>query len=565
MSRKSLLAAVVLVSLSVTFLDGHSPPVHARYGMVVSQQEIASSVGAAVLSDGGNAIDAAIATAFALAVTHPTAGNIGGGGFLIYRAASGNAVAYDFRETAPAQSSPTMFLKNGKYDVDLHHHSYLSVGVPGTIAGLHLAWRERGTLPWRRLVDPAIRLARNGFIVTEGLARSLRATLDDFKRHPASYAHFTRNGAPYERGDIFRQPDLARTLERIAARGPAGFYAGETAALIQREMAAHGGLITEQDLKRYEAHARPVLRGTYRGHEIISMPPISSGGIALIEMLNVLEGYDLASSGAGSANTVHLIAETMRRAYADRARYLGDPAFNPTMPIDRLTSKEYAAGLRRTIRVDRAAVSTPTTFEWPTESTETTHVSVVDDMRNAVSLTYTLEEAYGSKIVVAGGGFLLNNEMGDFNAGPGLTTADGLIGTDPNLAAPGKRMLSSMTPSIITKDGSLVMVTGSLGGRTIINTVLLTILNVLDFGMNAQQAVDAPRFHHQWLPDRIVYERNGLSPDTLAILRERGHALQTVNTQGVAELIVWNKKEDMLEGGVDHRAPDGGAALAVRK
>jgi gamma-glutamyltranspeptidase/glutathione hydrolase len=564
-SRRSLLAALVTVSLSVTLLDGNSAPVRARHGMVVSQKEVASAVGAAVLSEGGNAVDAAIATAFALAVTHPAAGNIGGGGFLVYRAASGNAVAYDFRETAPAQSSPTMFLKNGKYDADLHHNSYVSVGVPGTVAGLHLAWREHGTLPWRRLVDPAIRLARNGFVVTEGLARSLRATLDDLKKYPVSYAHFTRNGEPYEAGDIFKQPDLARTLERIAARGPAGFYEGETAALIQREMTAHGGLITEQDLKGYKALARPVLRGTYRGHEIISMPPVSSGGVALIEMLNVLEGYDLASTGVGSANTVHRIAETMRRAYADRARHLGDPAFNLTLPIDRLTSKEYAAELRKTIRVDRAAASTPTTFEWPVESTETTHLSVVDDKRNAVSLTYTLEALYGSKIVVSGAGFLLNNEMGDFNAAPGLTTADGLIGTDPNLAAPGKRMLSSMTPSIITKDGSLVMVTGSPGGRTIINTVLLTILNVLDFGMNAQQAVDAPRFHHQWLPDRIVYERNGLSPDTLAILSGRGHALQTVNAQGVAELIVYNKGEDMLEGGVDRRAPDGGAGLVVRK
>jgi gamma-glutamyltranspeptidase/glutathione hydrolase len=533
--------------------------------MVVSQKEIASAVGAAVLSEGGNAVDAAIATAFALAVTHPAAGNIGGGGFLVYRAASGNAVAYDFRETAPAQSSPTMFLKDGKYDAALHHDSYVSVGVPGTVAGLHLAWREHGTLPWRRLVEPAVRLARNGFRVTEGLARSLKATLDDFKRYPASYAHFTRSGAPYEAGDIFRQPDLARTLARIAARGPAGFYEGETAALIHKEMSAHGGLITEQDLKSYKAIARPVLRGTYRGHEIISMPPTSSGGVALIEMLNVLEGYDLASSRVGSATTVHLIAEAMRRAYADRARHLGDPAFNPTMPIDRLTSKEYAAGLRETIRVDRAAASTPATFEWPLEGTETTHLSVVDDERNAVSLTYTLEAAYGSKIVVSGAGFLLNNEMGDFNAGPGLTTTDGLIGTDANLAAPGKRMLSSMTPSIVTKDGSLVMVTGSLGGRTIINTVLLTILNVLDFGMNAQQAVDAPRFHHQWLPDRIAYERNGLSPDTLALLTQRGHTLQTANSQGVAELIVYNNGEDMLEGGVDRRAPDGGAGLVVRK
>ena len=533
--------------------------------MVVSQQEIASTIGAGVLSDGGTAIDAAVATAFALAVTHPAAGNIGGGGFLVYRAASGDAVTYDFRETAPAKSSPAMFIRNGRYDSDLHHNSHLSVGVPGTVAGLHMAWREHGTLPWRHLVEPSITLARNGFVVTEGFARSLKGVLEDFRKYPASYAQFTRNGAPYEAGDIFRQPDLARTLERIAARGPAGFYQGETAALIHKEMAAHAGVITEEDLRSYRPLARAPLRGTYRGYEIISMPPTSSGGVALIEMLNVLEGYELASSGFGSARTVHLVAETMRRAYADRARHLGDPAFNPGMPIDRLISKEYAADLRSTISLDRAARSPPTTFEWPKESAETTHVSVVDDKRNAVSLTYTLEDSYGSKIVVPGAGFLLNNEMGDFNAAPGLTTADGLIGTGPNLAAPGKRMLSSMTPAIVAKDGALVMVTGSPGGRTIINTVLLTIVNVLDFGMNAQQAVDAPRFHHQWLPDRIVYERNGLSPDTLALLGQRGHALQTVTTQGVAEVVVVDKTENVLEGGVDRRAPDGAAGLVVRK
>ncbi|MGH9204678.1 MAG: gamma-glutamyltransferase family protein, partial [Vicinamibacterales bacterium] len=344
----------------------------------------------------------------------------------------GSTAAYDFRETAPARSSPAMFMKDGKYDPDLHHNSHLSVGVPGTVAGLHMAWREHGRLPWRRLVNPSIALARNGFVVTEGLARSLKGMLAGFKKHPASYAQFTRNGTPYEGGDTLRQADLARTLDRIATRGPAGFYEGETAALIDKEMAAHGGVLTSADLKSYKPIARQPLRGSYRGHDIISMPPISSGGVALIEMLNVLEGYDLASAGPGSAKSVHLVAEAMRRAFADRAQHLGDPAFNPTMPIDRLISKEYAASLRKTINPDRAARSTPASFDWPSESTETTHISVVDGARNAVALTYTLEDAYGSRIVVPGAGFLLNNEMGDFNAAPGLTTADGLIGTNPN-------------------------------------------------------------------------------------------------------------------------------------
>jgi gamma-glutamyltranspeptidase/glutathione hydrolase len=562
---KRLFVVAVLLLVSSPAFQTNSTPLRAKNGMVVSQEARASEVGAAVLREGGTAIDAAVATAFALAVTHPTAGNIGGGGFIVYRPSTGEPVAYDFREMAPARSSPTMFMKDGKYDFDRHHNSHISVGVPGTVAGLHLAWREQGKLPWRRIVEPAIALARNGFTVTDGLARSLEGPLADFKKHPASLAQFTKNGTPYEAGDTLRQPDLARTLDRIAAQGPAGFYEGETALLIEKDMAANGGLITRDDLKNYRAMRRSPVRGTYRGHEVISMPPVSSGGTALIQMLNILEAYDLAASGVRSANTIHVITESMRRAYADRARHLGDPDFNSDLPIERLTSKDYAAQLRKTIDRSRASKSSPTSFEWATESPETTHFSVVDANRNAVSLTYTLEYGYGSRIVVPGAGFLLNNEMGDFNAGPDLTNAEGIIGTKPNLAEPGKRMLSSMTPTILAKDGRLFMVTGSPGGRTIINTVLLTILNVVDFGMNAQQAVDAPRFHHQWLPDHITYERYGISPDTLAILTSRGHQFRETSAQGVAEIIVSNEKDGVLEAGVDHRAPDGGVGLVIRK
>jgi gamma-glutamyltranspeptidase/glutathione hydrolase len=562
---KRIFTAAVLALVACAIVGANSSPLRAKFGMVVSQEETASNVGADVLREGGTAIDAAVATALALAVTHPTAGNIGGGGFIVYRPAAGEPVAYDFREMAPTKAHPTMFMKDGKYDFDLHHNSHISVGVPGTVAGLHLAWKEQGKLPWRRLVEPAITLARDGFPITEGLARSLSGELDEFKKFPASIAQFSKNGQPYAAGELLKQPDLAKTLERIAADGPAGFYEGETALLIEKEMAANGGLITRADLKNYKAERRTPIKGTYRGYDVISMPPISSGGTALVQMLNILEGYDLAKSGFRSANTIHLITESMRRAYADRARYLGDPAFNPQMPIERLTSKEYAAQLRKTIDPNRAAKSSPTSFEWTTESAETTHFSVVDANRNAVSLTYTLEYGYGSRIVVPGAGFLLNNEMGDFNAGPELTNADGLIGTKPNLAQPGKRMLSSMTPAILAKDGKLFMVTGSPGGRTIINTVLLTILNAVDFGMNAQQAVDAPRFHHQWLPDRITYERNGISADTLSILESRGHSFRETNAQGVAEVIIYNAKEDLLEGGVDRRAPDGGAGLVIKK
>src|SRR5688572_16667980 len=511
MRRVRAIAILTVVVASIHLLDAGSQPIRTKKGMVISASEIASQVGASVLSDGGNAIDAAVATAFALAVTHPTAGNIGGGGFLVFRSATGGADAYDFRETAPTGSSPTMFLKDGEYDSEIHHRGHLSVGVPGTVAGLHAAWRDHGKLPWKRLVDPATMLAREGFVVSIGLARSLRGALEQMKPYPASVAQFSKGGVPYEAGDILKQPDLARTLQRIAREGPAGFYEGETALLIEKEMTAHGGLITRSDLRRYRARKRIPIRGMYRGYEIISMPPSSSGGIALAQMLNILEGYDLSSNGYGSAQTIHLIAEAMRRAFADRAAHLGDPDFNPQMPIDRLISKEYAQGLRRTIDSNRASRSSPMTFSWPPASTETTHFSVVDAQRNAVALTYTLEQGYGSRIVVPGAGFLLNNEMGDFNAAPDLTAAEGLIGTAPNLAQPDKRMLSSMTPTIGAKDGTLFMVTGSPGGRTIINTVLLTSLNVVDFGMSAQEAVDAGRFHHQWLPDRLTYERLALS------------------------------------------------------
>ena len=551
--------AFLLAGVLSADLQAGSQPVRARNGMVSSQNVIASQVGVEVLWDGGNAVDAAVATAFALAVTHPTAGNVGGGGFLVLRPAKGEAVAYDFRETAPARASPTMFLRDGKYDSGLHHDSHLSVGVPGTVAGLHLAWKEKGRLPWRRLVDPAIALAREGFPISDGLARSLKEVLPSMKKYPASVAAFSRVGTPYEMGDVLKQPDLARALDRIAEGGPAGFYEGETARLIEKEMKAGGGLITREDLRAYRPRRRPVLRGTYRGYEVLTMPPVSSGGVALLQMLNTLEGDDLKAKGFGSADHVHLVAETMRRAFADRARYLGDPEANPDMPIARLVSKEYAAELRKTIRPDRASQSAPETFTWPAESAETTHVSVVDTDRSAVSLTYTLEDNYGSRIVVPGAGFLLNNEMGDFNAGPGLTDKDGLIGTPPNLAAPGKRMLSSMTPTILERDGKLFMVVGSPGGRTIINTVLLTIVNVVDFGMNIQEAIDAARFHHQWLPDRIQYERFGLSPDTLALLRARGHTLAEVPAQGVAQGIVLNAAENLLEGGSDRRRPDGAA------
>ena len=559
MTRRVFVALIALVISSLSLQAGNAP-VRAKQGLVITQSEIASDIGFQVIRDGGNAVDAAVATALAMAVTHPTAGNIGGGGFIVYRSAAGEATTFDFREMAPAGSDPKMWLVNGKYDSELHHNSHRAVGVPGTVAGLHLAWKTFGSKPWKNLVEPSVKLARDGFEMSDGLARSLERTLPRFKKYPASLAQFSKNGTPYAAGELFKQPDLARSLQRIADQGPAGFYEGETAALIEKEMKANGGLITRDDLKNYQAKQRVPIKGTYRGFEIIGMPPPSSGGIAVQLMLNILEGYDLKTNGAGSAQNIHLMAESMRRAFAERAQHLADPDFVKGMPIDRLLSKDYAAQLRKTINPSQASKSSPTTFTFTTESPETTHISVVDAQRNAVSLTYTLEASYGSKIVVPGAGFILNNEMGDFNAGPGLTDENGLIGTDPNLARPGKRMLSSMSPTIIAKDGKLFMVTGTPGGRTIINTVLQTILNVIDYGMNAQEAVDFGRMHHQWLPDRISYEEHGFSPDTIAILKKMGHTLQEGGNQGADQVIVVNQEDGWLEGGLDRRPPDGGAA-----
>lgn len=557
--KKLILLSLMLLALA-TQLAAENAPTRAKNGMVISQSLIASKVGVDVLEDGGNAIDAAVATAFALAVTHPSAGNIGGGGFLIFRPAVGEPIAFDFREMAPAKATDTMWLENGEYSYERHHLSHLSVGVPGTVAGMRMAWEEYGSLAWQRLVEPAIRIAQDGFVISDGLARSLDRSMERMGKYPATKAQFTKNGESFEAGDILKQADLAETLIRIAEDGARGFYEGETARLIAEEMAKNGGLITEEDLKAYRAKKRAPIRGTYRGVEIISMPPPSSGGIVLVEMLNILEGYDVAGDGFGSARNLHRMAESMRRAYSDRAHYLGDPDFNPDMPIERLTSKEYAAQLRRTIQPDRASKSTPDSFEWPYESPETTHYSIVDADRNAVSVTYTLEYGYGSGIVVPGAGFLLNNEMGDFNGAPGLTDERGLIGTKPNLAAPHKRMLSSMTPTIVAKDGELLMVTGTPGGRTIINTVLQTILNVVDHDMNAQAAVDAGRIHHQWLPDRINYEHQMFSPDTLNILTWLGHELNERTNQGSAHVIVVNPEDEVLEGGVDRRSTTSGVA-----
>lgn len=528
-------------------------------GMVVSEHPEASRAGAEVLAAGGNAVDAAIATGFALAVTHPSAGNIGGGGFMVIRFPDGRVTALDFRETAPAGAHPEMFTgPDGEYSAELHHRSHLAVGVPGTVAGFDKAHLLHGSMNWERLVYPAVVLAEDGFVLTERLAGSL-ARFVERSRYDATIRAFSRDGVPYAAGDTLRQLDLAHSLRRVMLNRSAGFYEGETARLIAEEMRRGGGLIDEADLAAYQARERAPVRGTYRGVEVISMPPPSAGGVALIEMLNILEGYDMESLGHNTSRSVHLMAEAMRRAYRDRAIHLADPDF-VDVPIHRLTSPEHASALRATIDRNRASRSDPADVVLADESPETTHYSVVDADGMAVSVTYTLEAGYGSGIVVPGAGFLLNNEMGDFNGRPGLTDESGLIGTEANLARPGQRMLSSMTPTILARDGELVAVIGSPGGRTIINTVLQLVLNLVDHRMGFPEAVEAGRVHHQWLPDRLRAEEGALSGATLQALQNMGHTVSAGGNQGLAHSILVDPLTGERVGTPDARNPDAGAA-----
>ena len=535
-------------------------PVRAPHGMVVSESVHASKAGADVLAAGGNAVDAAIATGFALAVTHPSAGNIGGGGFMVIRFPDGGTTALDFREKAPLAAHPDMWLdESGEYSRTKHHNSHMAVGVPGTVAGFWKAHRLYGSQEWRRLLSPASVLARDGFDITPRLARGLQRLIEGRgANYEGTVASFSMDGRPLDPEYRLVQTDLARTMERIANDGRDGFYKGETARLLVAEMERGGGIITLEDLLRYQAKERTPIKGTYRGYDVISMPPPSSGGIAMVEMLNILEGFDLASMGHNSPDYIHHVTEAMRRAYRDRARYVADVDF-VDVPLHRLTDKDYAARLRSDIDPVNASVSVPTDVTEPYESPETTHYSVVDRDGMAVSVTYTLESGYGSAITVPGGGFLLNNEMGDFNAGPGLTDANGLIGTDPNLARPEQRMLSSMTPSILAKDGELVAVVGSPGGRTIINTVMQVILNVVEFDMNIQEAVNAKRLHHQWLPDNVRIEQDGVSAETLAELERRGYTVSVRGGQGLAHSIMIDPQTGDRLGAADERNVDAGA------
>jgi gamma-glutamyltranspeptidase / glutathione hydrolase len=568
---------IVLLALAFAPSGLRSQPVPSdlgvgtRAGVVVSSSDIASDLGASILAKGGNAVDAAVATAFAMAVTHPFAGNLGGGGFMVVRTARGEAATFDYRETAPAKSTQTMYLgPDGKIARNLTATGYLAPGVPGTVRGMALAHKRFGKLPWKDVVAPAAELASKGFVISASLARGLAGEVAGaMKPYSASLAAYGKpDGTTWAAGDRLVLPDLAKSLQAIATGGPDVFYTGWIADRIAEDMAAHGGLITKADLAAYQAKERAPIKGTFLGYEIISMPPPSSGGIALVEMLNMLEALDIQKKERDSVEALHLVTEVMRRAYLDRARYLGDTDF-VKVPEDMLLSKAHARDLIKTIDPKHASSSVElgkdiVTVPQAPEPEDTTHFSVVDKDGMAVSNTYTLEGGYGSHVVIQGTGILLNNEMGDFNKKPGETNVTGDIGTPPNLIAPGKRMLSSMTPTIVTHNGKLALVTGSPGSRTIINTVLDIVLDVTAWGLAGRQAVDAPRMHHQWLPDVLTIEENGESDKIIEALKALGHNVRTTRSQGSAQTIWMHPITGTAFGVADMRDPTAKASPAGR-
>jgi gamma-glutamyltranspeptidase/glutathione hydrolase len=562
-------------------------PVEARHGLVASASILASRVGEDMLERGGNAIDAAVATAFALAVTYPRAGNLGGGGFAVLRLSDGRATSIDFRETAPSATTRDSFLDaNGDPVAGKSTVGYAASGVPGTVAGLALAEKQYGSgrLTWADLLEPARRLAADGFIVTPALAHDLQASAELLGRFPESRRIYLRNGDLYKAGDRFCQPELAATLKRLQQHGPREFYSGVTARLIVDDMRVHGGSIQMADLAAYRAVERPPLHGQYRGFEILTMAPPSSGGLALLQMLGMLEPHDVTALGLNSAAKIHLFAEVMRRAFQDRAQYLGDPDFVP-VPTAELLDHEYLAQRmadfdpKRATSNARLPLGVLAAHKWPPltgepaalhESSETTQFSVIDASGSAVSITYTLNGLWGSGVTVAKTGVLLNNEMDDFAVKIGSANAYGLLQGESNSIVPGKRPLSSMTPTIVSKEGKPFLVTGSPGGPTIINTVLLVITNIIDYGLSVTQAVDAPRFHHQWQPDTITHEPFFTSPDSIALLQSEGYAisLRTVYpnspeasalTWGDAETILIDPHTGLFLGANDLRSPDSAA------
>lgn len=542
--------------LNTNLLFAESPnPIKGKNGMVVSANDIATKVGIQILKKGGNAVDAAAAVGFALAVTYPVAGNIGGGGFLVLHLNDGKNISIDFREKAPNKAFRDMYLDSLKNFVpSLSQEGVTSSGVPGSVAGLIYALEKYGTMKLEEVIQPAINLAEDGFPLSYSTARSFQENLSDFNKYESTKKIFTKDGTPFKEGDIFKQKDLAFTLKEIKAKKSDGFYKGKIAELIVEQMKKQGGYISLEDLANYNPVEREIVKGNYKGYEIISMGPPSSGGIALIQMLNILEKFKISDNEFGSSKFLHKLIETMKRAYADRSKYLGDPDFI-SIPSDWLTSKSYAQKLFTQI-TQEAIPSSKISYGVPNnskESEETTHYSVYDKFGNAVSVTTTINSGYGSKVIVDGAGFFLNNEMDDFSAKPNTPNQFGLIGSEANSIQPQKRMLSSMTPTIVLKDGKPFLILGSPGGSTIITVVLQVILNCIEFGMDIQTAIDMPRIHHQWLPDRIDYEKFGLSNDVIENLKKHGHILGNIRKLGLVEGILINSKDGFIYGATDSR------------
>ncbi len=555
---------IVLFILTICFLGATASlnaQTYAKNGMVVSSDRGSSAVGVSMLKKGGNAVDAAVATAFSLAVTHPSAGNIGGGGFMVFMNAEGKTTTIDFREKAPLAATNTMYLDaDGQLIEDSNHMSAKAIGVPGTVAGLYLAHSKYGKLPWKTVIQPAIDQAQNGFPFNWSLYHDAQyfSKTEGVNTFMKTYFN-NKNAAIMQPNELWKQLALAQTLTLIRDQGPDGFYKGKTAQKIVDFMRKNGGIITKKDLAKYEAIEREPIKGSYKGYDIYTMPPPSSGGVALVEMMNLMELADFKSLEFNSAAHLHLVAEAMRRAFADRAEHLGDPDFNPNIPVTKLTAKDFAKKRFQEINMAKASPSDSALYGRLYDSDNTTHLSVMDKEGNAVSLTYTLEYSYGSQMGAKELGFIFNNEMGDFNPQPGSTKNNGQIGTAPNLIAPEKRMLSSMTPTIVSKNGKPYLVIGSPGGRTIINTVFQTTLNVLEFNMRIDKAIEALKIHHQWLPNQIVYEKNLLSPDTRKILESMGHTLKERNNMGALMGITYDAEKKIFTGASDSSQPDSGA------
>ena len=557
-----LVSFLFFSSLPSVFAVASPDPVRGKHAMVASQHELASRIGVEVLKKGGNAVDAAIAVGIALAVVYPEAGNLGGGGFMLVRFKDGRSTSIDYREMAPKAATRDVFVDSKGELIRGEGGSqvgYRASGVPGTLAGFEMAFKKYGSgkVKWSDLVDPSVKLAQDGYVLTNRLAVLLYAFREWLAKYPESNQIFLRDGKYYEEGEVFRQPELAQTLSRISKDGAKEFYTGKTAQMIADDMKANKGLITLEDLKNYVAKERVPLKGTYRGHEIITMPPPSSGGIVMLQVLNMLEAYDVRAMGSGSSAKFHVVAEAMRRSFADRAEYMADPDF-ADVPVARLIDKKYAEQRRATINLEKASASKDIKYgnlSSSSEGTETTHYTVVDADGNVVTNTYTINDLYGSRVTIKGTGVLMNDEMDDFAARPGRPNLFGLVQGERNKVEGGKRPLSSMTPTIVmTKEGKPWFALGARGGPRIISAVLQSVINVIDHDMNIQAAIDAPRIHHQWLPDELSYELYGLSPDTMNILKNYGHKFSERPGNIASATGIMIDKDGVRLGAIDSRS-----------